>query len=112
MQGNLFEPVQGMVFDVIISNPPYVKSGAIDLLPRFVRDFVPFIAINGGEDGLFFHRAIMSGARDFLRLGGSLFIECEDDQDKELESIAIKFSWEIKDKFPNRHGKIRGFRLT
>lgn len=110
-QGDLFEPVKGKVFDVITSNPPYVKSGAIDSLPRFVRDFAPLKAIDGGADGLFFHRAIMSGAKDFLHSGGSLFLECEDDQDREIEDIAIKSGWEIKEKFPNRHGKIRGFRL-
>lgn len=111
-QGNLFEPVKGMAFDVIMSNPPYVKSGAIDLLSRFVRDFAPLKAIDGGADGLFFHRAIMLEAKDFLHPGGSVFLECEDDQDGEIEDIAIKFGWEIKEKFSNRYGKIRGFRLT
>jgi len=110
-QGDLFEPAKGQVFDVIISNPPYVKSGAIDSLPRFVRDFAPLKAIDGGVNGLFFHRAIMLKAKDFLRLNGSLFLECEDDQDKEIEDIAIKSGWEIKEIFTNRHGKIRGFRL-
>lgn len=109
--GDLFEPVKGMAFDVITSNPPYVKSSAINSLPRFVRDFAPLTAIDGGEDGLFFHRAIISGAKKFLCLGGSLFIECEDDQDKDIEDIAAKYGWEVKEKFPNRHGKIRGFRL-
>jgi release factor glutamine methyltransferase len=111
-QGDLFEPVKGMVFDVITSNPPYVKSGAISSLPRFVRDFAPLKAIDGGEDGLFFHRAIMLRAKEFLHPGGSLFLECEDGQDGEIENLAINFGWQIKEKFPNRHGKIRGFRLT
>lgn len=109
--GDLFDPVRGMVFNAIISNPPYVKSGAIDLLPGFVRNFAPLKAIDGGVDGLFFHKAIMSGAKDFLHSDGSLFIECEDNQDKEVEEIAIKTGWEIKDKFPNRKGNIRGFKL-
>ena len=107
----MFETVKGMKFDVIITNPPYVKSSDIPLLPGFVRDFAPITAIDGGNDGLFFHKAIMSGAKGFLCSGGCLFIECEDDQDKEIEDIAIRSDWEIKEKFPNRHGKIRGFRL-
>ncbi|MFA5248231.1 MAG: HemK/PrmC family methyltransferase [Patescibacteria group bacterium] len=110
--GDLFEPVKGMKFDVITSNPPYVKSSALNLLPEFVRDFAPLTAIDGGADGLFFHRAIMMRAKNFLLSGGSLFIECEDDQDKDVEEIAINFNWEIKERFPNRHQKIRGFRLT
>jgi release factor glutamine methyltransferase len=112
MHGDLFEPVRGMVFDVIITNPPYVKSGAINLLPGFVRDFAPLTAIDGGDDGLFFHRAILSGAKDFLRQGGSLFVECEDDQDKEVEELAIKSGWETRKKLTNRHGNTRGFMFT
>ncbi|PJA88557.1 MAG: peptide chain release factor N(5)-glutamine methyltransferase [Candidatus Moranbacteria bacterium CG_4_9_14_3_um_filter_36_9] len=111
MHGDLFGPVRGMVFDSIITNPPYVKSGAINLLPKFVRDFAPLTAIDGGDDGLFFHRAIISRAKGFLRPGGSLFIECEDNQDKEIEALAVKFGWEIRESFPNRHGNIRGFML-
>ena len=109
MHGDLFEPVKKMVFDIIITNPPYVKSDAISLLPGFVRDFAPPTAIDGGEDGLFFHRAIISRAKGFLRPGGKLFIECEDNQDKDVEEIATKSGWEIKEKLPNRHGNTRGF---
>ncbi len=112
LQGNLFAPVNGMVFGAIITNPPYVKSGAINQLPGFVRNFAPLTAINGGEDGLFFHKTILTQARDFLCLGGSLFTECEDNQDAEVEELAIKSGWKIGERFPNKQGKIRGFRLT
>ncbi len=110
-QGDLFEPVKGLKFDVLTSNPPYVKSGVINLLPGYVRNFAPVTAIDGGSDGLFFHKAILSEAKDFFNPGGCLFIECEDDQDREVEKIAIKNGWKIKERFPNRHKKIRGFRL-
>ena len=111
LQGNLFAPVNGMVFGAIITNPPYVKSGAINQLPGFVRNFAPLTAINGGEDGLFFHKTILTQARDFLCPGGSLFTECEDNQDAEVEEIAINTGWKICERFPNKQGKIRGFRL-
>jgi len=109
--GNLFEPVTGKKFDFIVTNPPYVKSDAVCLLPSFVRDFAPLTAIDGGKDGLFFHRAILSQAKRFLHSDGSLFIECEDNQDKDVEKLALQFGWEINSRFPNRHGKVRGYRL-
>lgn len=112
LQGDLFEPVRGMVFDIIITNPPYVKTGEINKLPGFVRNYAPITAINGGEDGLFFHRAILSGARNFISPGGSLFMECEDRQDVDVEELAIEFGWEVKKRFPNKHGNIRGFMFS
>lgn len=112
INGDLFEPVVGEKFDLVVTNPPYVKSSAISSLPGFVRDFAPITAIDGGDDGLFFHRAILSKAKGFLYSGGSLFIECEDNQDKDLERLAQQFGWEISERFPNRHGNIRGYRLV
>lgn len=111
IQGNLFQPVRDRVFDVIVSNPPYVKTNEIDVLPRFVRDFAPKIAIDGGGDGLFFHRAILSQAKSFLRKYGCLFLECEDNQDVDILNLCQTYNWNIKEKYSNKHGNIRGFKL-
>jgi len=111
LQGDLFQPVEGRKFDIIVSNPPYVKTAEIASLPRFIRDFVPKIAIDGGVDGLYFHRRILLQAGEFLNNLGSLFLECEDEQDKDIIKICYLNSWDVVEKYLNRYGKVRGFKL-
>lgn len=111
LQGDLFQPVEERKFDIIISNPPYVKTAKIASLPRFIQDFAPKIAIDGGPDGLYFHRKILSRAGKFLNNRGPLFLECEDEQDGETEELCYLNNWEITEKYTNRYGKIRGFKL-
>lgn len=112
LQGDMFQPVAGRIFKIIISNPPYVKTAAIKSLPHFVRNFAPKITIDGGSDGLLFHKIILSKAKRFLSTHGCLFLECEDGQDIEIIDLCSAFRWEVEDKYPNRYGNIRGFRLV
>lgn len=112
LQGNLFQPVEGRRFDIIVSNPPYVKTDAITSLPRFVRDFAPRIAIDGGTDGLDFHRKILSQAGNFLNNRRPLFLECEDGQDVDILQLCRFNNWDIAEKYFNRYGRIRGFKLV
>ena len=58
-------------FDLIVSNPPYVRSGDIAGLPREVRDFDPRLALDGGSDGLDAYRAIMPASAPLLAAGGA-----------------------------------------
>ncbi len=73
-------------FDIIVSNPPYIETGKLDSLPMDVRH-EPRLALNGGEDGLDFYRAILAKAQDVLTNGGLIFFEIGDGQDKPLEKI-------------------------
>jgi release factor glutamine methyltransferase len=75
MCGSLFEPVKGMTFDLIVSNPPYIPSSDIVALQPEVRDFEPREALDGGADGLDFYRAIIPAARDHLNPCGWLLFE-------------------------------------
>lgn len=85
--GDLFEPLADFVsertrdklFDIIISNPPYIPSGEIAKLMPEVRDHEPLMALDGMEDGLSFYRRIIEEASSYLRRGGMLFFEigCE-----------------------------------
>lgn len=111
-QGDLFDPVTGDAFDLIIANPPYVRSGKISELPHFVRDFTPILAIDGGPDGLRLHERIIQNSRSFLRPGGFLILECEDDQDVELQDLFDRYKWTIAESYQNRLGKTRGFCLS
>jgi release factor glutamine methyltransferase len=62
-------------FDLIVSNPPYVRSVDIAGLRREVRDFEPRLALDGGADGLDAYRAIMPASASLLGAGGWLLVE-------------------------------------
>ena len=74
-QGDLFEPVSGRRFDVIVSNPPYIPSSVIEGLMPEVRDHEPRRALDGGEDGLVFYRRIVADAPDYICHEGWLLFE-------------------------------------
>lgn len=74
-------------FDIIVSNPPYIASKTIaDLAPE-ISAYEPLSALDGGEDGLFSIRRIISKAGHFLNGKGRLFIEIGHDQKKAVEKI-------------------------
>lgn len=73
--GNLFEPLEGQIFDVIVSNPPYVSSGDFKNLQPEIKFNEPKIAFDGGIDGLNFYRKIVTTAPKFLNDGGFLAME-------------------------------------
>ncbi len=62
-------------FDLIVSNPPYIESGALDGLAREVREHDPLAALDGGADGLDPYRIIAARAMEFLAPGGTVVVE-------------------------------------
>lgn len=74
-EGDLFGPVNGRQFDVIVSNPPYIADDEFAALDKGVRDFEPRSALAGGPDGLEFYRRIASEAPASLVPGGSILVE-------------------------------------
>ena len=88
-EGDLFAAVAGEPpFDVIVANPPYIPSGDIAALDRNVRDYEPRLALDGGGDGLDFHRRILADALRHLTDGGRVFIEMQFDQGPRLKELA------------------------
>ncbi len=76
LEGHLFEPLGSTrPFDLIISNPPYIKTGDIKGLQPEIRDWEPLRALDGGEDGLDFYGEIIPAARRFLKDSGILMLE-------------------------------------
>jgi release factor glutamine methyltransferase len=73
--GSLFEPFSTILFDLIVSNPPYIPTGNIDSLQPEVRDYEPREALDGGMDGLDFYRVIIPTATGHLNPGGWLLFE-------------------------------------
>ena len=77
-------------YDSILSNPPYIPTAAIDALsPEVHRE--PFAALDGGEDGLIFYRAILRDYAPLVRPGGLILLEMGYDQAAELISLACEF---------------------
>lgn len=72
--GDLFEPLEGQIFNAIVSNPPYIPTSELETLQREVKS-EPQLALDGGEDGLNFYRRIISDAPRFLVDGGLLAVE-------------------------------------
>ena len=73
--------------DAIVSNPPYIPKKDIEELMTEVKDFEPMNALDGGEDGLDFYRAIVEQARVWLKDGGWLFFEIGYDQGEDLRKL-------------------------
>ena len=89
--GDLFGPFKrGEHFDLILSNPPYIVRSEIGSLEREVRDFEPPIALNGGEDGLDFHRKIIFESPNYLRMEGWLLLEVGQGQAEEVSGMMEK----------------------
>lgn len=76
LHSNLFEGLKRKrKFDIIVSNPPYIKTDDIKKLDKNVRECDPLLALDGGEDGLSFYREISQKATSRLTNGGMLFYE-------------------------------------
>jgi release factor glutamine methyltransferase len=75
VEGDLFGPVAGQTFDLIVSNPPYVAHAEFPSLDAGVRDYEPRSALDGGPDGLDFYRRIAAEAAGLLAPGGTVLVE-------------------------------------
>ncbi len=77
-------------FDAIVSNPPYIRTEVIPTLMKDVKDYEPYIALWGGEDGLDFYRRITAESLKVLKNGGLLAYEIGYDQSKSVENILFE----------------------
>lgn len=90
LHGDLFKPLEDLdeiKFDIIVSNPPYIKSEEIDTLQLEVSTFEPRLALDGGEDGLRFYRKIVLEGAGHLKPGGILAFEIGYDQREDVTSL-------------------------
>lgn len=74
-------------FEIIVSNPPYIKSDVIETLMPEVKEYEPHPALDGKEDGLFFYRKIIERAGEYLTGGGELFFEIGYDQGPDVKKM-------------------------
>lgn len=76
VRGNFGEAL-APVFDVVVSNPPYIATDRIPQLEATVRNYDPHVALDGGQDGLNCYRVVFRQARSMLKKGGRLIIEID-----------------------------------
>lgn len=86
LESDLFTQVTG-TYDVIVSNPPYIKSDVIETLMPEVRDHEPRLALDGTADGLYFYRKLAKEAGAYLVKGGRLCLEIGYDQGEEVAEL-------------------------
>jgi len=96
LQGSLLEPLRDLfavhhspfTFDLIVSNPPYIKKDDIKTLQPEIKDWEPVEALDGGEDGLNYYRAIIPESRSYLKESGYLMLELGINQADAVKEIA------------------------
>lgn len=89
VQSDLFENISG-TYDVITSNPPYIPTDQIFQLQPEVSEYDPFIALDGGTDGLAFYRKIAKEAPAYLEKGGYILLEIGGDQSADVCDLLKK----------------------
>ncbi len=87
LNSNLLDGLAAHSMDMVISNPPYIRSSEIRRLDRNIRDYEPRLALDGGGDGLVIIRRLVSDALRVLRPGGTLIMEIGEDQGAAVKAL-------------------------
>ncbi len=91
IHSNLFEKLNKNVkYDIIVSNPPYIKTSDLDNLSDYVKN-EPMLALDGGEDGLIFYRKILQEAMLFLNDNSVILFEIGYDQKEDIVFLINEF---------------------
>ena len=100
IESDLFDKIDG-IFDMIVSNPPYIQTEVIKTLSEEVKVHEPMIALDGHEDGMYFYKKIITDCKTHLYRGGRLLFEIGYDQSetvsKRLQQAGFKEVEVIKD---------------
>ena len=92
-EGNLFQPLRGELvnnFDLLVCNPPYIRSAEIQKLPANVRDHEPHVALDGGRDGLNFYRNLIDNGYQFISPKGAIMLELDPTLVKPIEQLLAR----------------------
>ena len=108
LESNLFNNFKGdQIFDIIISNPPYIPTNDIENLQDEVRLYEPRIALDGGFDGLDFYHKIAEQSQKFLKNNGDIFLEIGYNQYQDVKKIFENNNFKFIDSKKDLSGIIR-----
>lgn len=93
VESDLFERVSG-VYDVIVSNPPYIPSDVICTLMPEVKNHEPILALDGTKNGLYFYREIIEKSLAYLKAGGRLYFEIGHNQGHAVSTLMAAAGFE------------------
>ncbi|NWF75169.1 MAG: peptide chain release factor N(5)-glutamine methyltransferase [Nitrospirae bacterium] len=88
-ESNLYESIgKDFKFDLIVSNPPYIKKSDLSNLQPDIKDWEPLNALDGGNNGLDYYRIIIPDAKDYLKKNGYIILEIGMSQAESIRKIA------------------------
>ena len=99
IKSDLFQEIPKEKYDIIVSNPPYIRKDEINHLAKEVKK-EPHIALDGGKDGLDFYRKIIHNSEEYLKFNGYLCLEIGYDQKIDVIELI-----ENEEKYINTYGK-------
>lgn len=106
LQSAWFDRVDGL-YDLIVSNPPYIAQAEMSALAPEVRDHEPHVALTDGGDGLGAYRIIAAGAGDYLIPGGALMVEIGAGQGDAVPAILAAANWRDVQVYPDLNARPR-----
>lgn len=107
-QGDLFKALpKNEKFNVIVSNPPYIKKEDMDALAPDILNYEPHLALDGGVSGFDFYERIITEARDYLLKPGILALEIGDDQEERVFELLVNNGYVAVEKHYDLSGRVR-----
>ena len=105
--GKLLSNENNLKYDIIISNPPYIPTNLIKTLKKEVKKYDPFIALNGGKEGLDAYKSILPKLTNIIKPNGKIFLEIGFGQESSVSTIAKGYGLSLKGYKKDLSGVIR-----